>query len=525
MHVFTRTRQAMPKNDYFRTAKIEDTGGVIPHRRKNHVFGSRAGHRASGACSHGNTPPQSISLPTLNHFKRLIPSLLSFVVIYVCAVQQSLAQTEVSTTTSNQAVDLVSTGLQIGDLVPDIIIENIHNYKATSAKLSDFKGKLLILDFWATWCSPCVAMLPKMDSLQREFGDKVQFVSVTYQTEEEAIPFLDALEKQRGRKYDLPVVVDDSELKALFPHQTLPHYVWIDTDGIVMAITSFEDLNQENLSKIVTGDEIKIGLKKDFSISYDWKDPLFFDESNSKFLAMHYSVFSGYTEGLSPGYYNTQPMKSDTLPIRITARNLTIPQLYQIALGMGRTFDWKQTILNVNEPNKIIEFGKAGNAFLTSLQEGRGFCYEIISTRESGTDVYGMMADDLAKFFPEYSANVRDIVQTCMVLRKLPGADLDRLRTKGAAPSIELNETSIQINNYTFNALVNQLNFIHSKERDSKVQSIFFFNETEFNEKVDLDINAGLGDLPLLNRELKKLGLVLVSENRPITMLVINDKP
>lgn len=42
--------------------------------------------------------------------------------------------------------------LTVGDVMPDITFNNLVNYKSSSAKLSDFKGKLVILDFWATTC-------------------------------------------------------------------------------------------------------------------------------------------------------------------------------------------------------------------------------------------------------------------------------------------------------------------------------------------------------------------------------------
>src|SRR5215217_1873478 len=89
----------------------------------------------------------------------------------------------------SKAVDVINKGLQIGTQMPDLTLNNLHNYKnakgerVATAKISDFKGKKLILDFWATWCAPCVTMIPRMDSLQAQFADKLQILSVTYESE------------------------------------------------------------------------------------------------------------------------------------------------------------------------------------------------------------------------------------------------------------------------------------------------------------------------------------------------------
>src|SRR5690349_12062447 len=74
--------------------------------------------------------------------------------------------------------------LTIGDTMQDVEINNIVNGKKGSVKVSDFKGKLLILDFWATWCSPCIKVMPKLDSLQKYFGSKIQILPVTYEDSE-----------------------------------------------------------------------------------------------------------------------------------------------------------------------------------------------------------------------------------------------------------------------------------------------------------------------------------------------------
>src|SRR5829696_2286085 len=80
--------------------------------------------------------------------------------------------------------------VRIGQPVPDVSLDKLVNYPASTIKLSDFRGKLLILDFWATWCSPCIAAFPKLDSLQRKFGDKLQILSVTKESKSIVKQFL-----------------------------------------------------------------------------------------------------------------------------------------------------------------------------------------------------------------------------------------------------------------------------------------------------------------------------------------------
>jgi cytochrome c biogenesis protein CcmG, thiol:disulfide interchange protein DsbE len=59
--------------------------------------------------------------------------------------------------------------VKAGDKAPDFSIRAV-NGRTVSAK--DFGGKLLILNFWATWCQPCVQEVPSLDTLQRELGPK-----------------------------------------------------------------------------------------------------------------------------------------------------------------------------------------------------------------------------------------------------------------------------------------------------------------------------------------------------------------
>src|ERR1035437_6348734 len=59
-------------------------------------------------------------------------------------------------------------------------------------KLSNYKGKIVIIDFWATWCSPCRKGIPDLIELQKEFGKKVVVIGISLDTDSkrDVVPFM-----------------------------------------------------------------------------------------------------------------------------------------------------------------------------------------------------------------------------------------------------------------------------------------------------------------------------------------------
>src|SRR5690349_804383 len=66
-------------------------------------------------------------------------------------------------------VPLNETIVQVGDRAPEFTIQADNGHKYSQA---DFGGKLLVLNFWATWCPPCHEELPSLDALQKKFASK-----------------------------------------------------------------------------------------------------------------------------------------------------------------------------------------------------------------------------------------------------------------------------------------------------------------------------------------------------------------
>jgi thiol-disulfide isomerase/thioredoxin len=103
---------------------------------------------------------------------------------------------------------------------------------AGNLALGDLRGQVVLLDFWATWCEPCLRMMPTLHDLYGEWhGKGVEFVGINSDgpmtTADEVRAFL------RARPLPYPAVVDDHDVGELYRVSRLPHMVLVGRDGLV----------------------------------------------------------------------------------------------------------------------------------------------------------------------------------------------------------------------------------------------------------------------------------------------------
>ncbi|MDX1452454.1 MAG: TlpA disulfide reductase family protein [Oleiphilaceae bacterium] len=111
--------------------------------------------------------------------------------------------------------------------------------------LNDFRGKVIYLDFWASWCGPCRQSLPALNDLHREFEGK-DFEVVAINLDEEAE---DALRFLSQYPVDYTVLVDRTGATPRAYELTgLPTSVLIDQRGVLVA--SFEGFDPAHLKKL-----------------------------------------------------------------------------------------------------------------------------------------------------------------------------------------------------------------------------------------------------------------------------------
>lgn len=115
-----------------------------------------------------------------------------------------------------------------GKKVPDISLKDL---AGKTVKIEDFKGKIVLLNFWATWCAPCLAEIPELVKWQQEYENQgLQIVGITYPpTRRVKVSRL-----ARRNKINYPILFGSKKTKELFDAgETMPFSVVIDKDGNV----------------------------------------------------------------------------------------------------------------------------------------------------------------------------------------------------------------------------------------------------------------------------------------------------
>lgn len=134
--------------------------------------------------------------------------------------------------------------LKIGDAVPEIALPNV---KDSIVNLSSFKGKVVLIDFWASWCGPCRQANPSVVRLYKKYKDKgFEVFGVSIDNKKEA--WIKAIKQD---KIKFTQVIDDggwnSKVAATYAVDRIPINFLLDKNGTLYAI----DAEGKELDKLV----------------------------------------------------------------------------------------------------------------------------------------------------------------------------------------------------------------------------------------------------------------------------------
>lgn len=399
--------------------------------------------------------------------------------------------------------------LQIGDHVPDIILNNLYNYSVAGTKLSAFREKLLLLDFWATYCATCVQKMDHLEQLVKQYPKQLQVLLVSTagkaDTRQRINALFERVKNNAGKKFQLPVVVNDTALSTLFPNKYLPHIVWINRDQQVIAITGAEAVTAENIDRVLQGNTPEFNLKEDH-----------LDFKPAKGLFKNGNGGSGnnflYRTIVTPnviGIPSSSSMEKDTTGkvIRISHTNAGLLFLINQAYDSDLPFSH----LDLSQAGIELDYRNKDDQWVVN----NSYCYELVIPPTTYFAAKELMQNDLQRYFG-LRAMVRQVLTDCYILT----ADTVTLKRFQATTGKQLNNLFESSGKLMRNSRMNTL----SSYLDA-VLPIPVVNETNCLFAVDLDLpDKNPTDLAALNKSLLAYGLQLEPAKRVQPILLITNQ-
>lgn len=411
--------------------------------------------------------------------------------------------------------------IDVGDSIPELILNDVYDHTNSMINLGNTsKDKLVILDFWATWCGACLGAMPKLDSIATAYAEELVIITITKQSKKEVLEFLNKRKKAGLYVHRSGKIFGDTTLYKLFPHLFIPHYVWIK-DGKVIAFT--EEVTREAVQSALLEGRTNLIKKEDQDLErFDREHTVLLEllktDSNWNMNLMgDYALKTGFIKKFANSMgYNVVNLDSIG-KVRFTGVNMSLDNLFRIAYGKRQTYINDSAIEIKSNHRYFKGIGLKGMEFLAWLADF-GVGYEVLVNKD--VDIYDKMAEGLKEAFPEFNAYIENSQDTCLVLEVFNPNPEKQWKVEGDQEErYENDQYGIKISNGTVTGLMISLEyniFLSSK--------LPLVNGLSYNGKVDLELNGPIYSLAGINDALRPYGLRIVKKMAWYNKLVIDDR-
>ena len=401
--------------------------------------------------------------------------------------------------------------LKIGESLPEIVWSTplqLVNHPQKTITLNQDKDKLILIDFWNTWCSSCLLNFPKMEELQKQFGDKIKILAVSNQ---ERVTLEKFFATKNGQRYKNVVsVAGDKMFHQLFPHKGVPYIVWIK-DGKMLNTTDGAQVTEKTIQEVLGGKSSSLQTV----VQMSRERPLMLSENFDieKGLSMiNYSLFAkGRIRGMGfgSGFHRSGQIVYGRQFTNMSFLEISSAIANEIFQKQNQSFNEKRRIIDVKNP-KALDYIKNPEG---RVEDYNLYNYEYIVPQSKADSLYPLMFENLSRF-ADYKTIIEKRKVKCLVLKRT--STVDKLKTKGSEMSFLFSLSKTNLQNTSLYALVNSLNAVPTI-------SLPIVDETGYPNNIDLTMGA-ISDLNSIRKELLRYDLELVEAERELDMLVISEK-
>ncbi|MDX1632061.1 MAG: TIGR03435 family protein [Thermoanaerobaculia bacterium] len=331
------------------------------------------------------------------------------------------------------------------------------------------RGRAAVIEFWATWCAPCVQAIPHWNELVESFSDEeIVFVSVTDENEERVRGFLES------RPIFGSVVLDtDRDTFDAYGVRGIPHTVLVDAEGRIRAVTRPSDLEEKHLRVLLAGETPDIAPRRDIPATIEKK--------------------LGGVEGEEP-------------LVRAMIRTAASDEMMMM-MGTDR---W--VALAAKPPQAISVAWDFPSTRIVGPEDLMSFRYDFVFTGFDDEEIRKTVMRNLIAEALNLEARRESRQVDVWILDRRPGEDLGFPASEGYAGGTRAEPGQLSLVNMDLGRLARMLEFLLDRP---------VIDETDVSGKFDVELEWKADDLASLRTALEEAGLTLEEGIRKVEFLVL----